>query len=46
MTKMAHPGGLYGYQTTRLLSPQNIRQNKKPIVYQGDIQCGEYKKVY
>ena len=34
------PGGLYGNSKTALLSPQNIRQNKKSIIYQGDIQCG------
>ena len=27
------PGGLYGNSKTALLSPQNIRQNKKPIIY-------------
>ena len=40
------PGGLYKSSPARLLSTKNIRQNKKPIIYQGDMQCGEYKKVY
>lgn len=40
------PGGLYVNPKTGLLSTKNIRQNKKPIIYQGDMQCGEYKKAY
>ena len=40
------PRGLYGNPKTPLLSTKNIRQNKKPIIYQGDMRCGEYKKVY
>ena len=40
------PGGLYGNLKTALLSYSTSRQNKKPIIYKGDIQCGEYKKVY
>lgn len=39
-------GGLYEYSPERQLSTKNIRQNKKPIIHQGDIQCGEYKKAY
>ena len=27
------PGGLSRFRLTALLSPQNIRQNKKPIIY-------------
>ena len=27
------PGGLYGPSMARLLSPPNIRQDKKPIIY-------------
>ena len=34
------PGSLYRFSLARLLSPSNIRKNKKPIIYQGDMQCG------
>ena len=27
------PGGLYGNSKTALLSPKNIRKDKKPIIY-------------
>ena len=32
-TLRGHPGGLYKKSKIPLLSPQNIRQNKKPIIY-------------